>query len=233
MSGLVQEKAVILLSGGLDSAVTAAIAKANGHDLYLLTIDYGQRHQLEIERARGLGQWLEARDHRIIRLDLRSFGGSALTGSIAVPKHRSNGERGAGIPVTYVPGRNIIFLSLALAYAETLGATMIYFGANVRDYSGYPDCRPEFLRAFSDMARLGTKMGVEGKTVDIRAPLLQMTKAQIITEGMALHLPFELTWSCYDPDPQGKPCGGCDSCVIRSEGFREAGYTDPALLSPA
>ncbi len=219
--------AVVLLSGGLDSAVTAAIAKRDGCRLHLLTIDYGQRHRVEIERARALGRALAAEAHLVLSVDLRPIGGSALTASLGVPKDRPEAARGAGIPMTYVPARNTIFLSLALAYAETVAASWIYFGANVLDYSGYPDCRPEYLEAFEEMARLGTKAGVEGKPPRIQAPLLRLTKADIIRTGASLGVPFELTHSCYDPAPDGLACGRCDSCHIRQGGFRAAGLPDP------
>ncbi|RMH07721.1 MAG: 7-cyano-7-deazaguanine synthase QueC [Nitrospirae bacterium] len=220
-------KAVVLASGGLDSTVTAALARAEGFALYLLTLHYGQRHALEVERARQIGRWLNAHEHLVLPLDLQAIGGSALTGNIPVPKDRSVTEREKEIPVTYVPARNIIFLSLALAYAEVREASAIFFGANIRDYSGYPDCRPEFLQAFTAMAQLGTKMGVEGENVTIRAPLLFMTKGEIIQKGQSLNVPFELTHSCYDPTSTGVACGRCDSCLIRKAGFKEAGLTDP------
>ncbi|RMH37929.1 MAG: 7-cyano-7-deazaguanine synthase QueC [Nitrospirae bacterium] len=222
-----RNRAVVLASGGLDSAVTAALAKTEGWALYLLTISYGQRHGIEIDRARRLAKWLGAVEHRVHELDLRMFGGSALTDNLDVPRDRSQKERTHGIPVTYVPARNTIFLGLALAYAEVVQATRIYFGANVVDYSGYPDCRPEFIQAFAEVARLGTKMGVEGRPVDICAPLLFKTKAEIIRLGLALGVPFHLTHSCYDPDENGNPCGRCDSCRIRQEGFRAVGIPDP------
>ncbi|MBX3235624.1 MAG: 7-cyano-7-deazaguanine synthase QueC [Nitrospiraceae bacterium] len=220
-------KAVILLSGGLDSAVTAAVAKSEGHDLYCLTVLYGQRHQVEVERAKAVAGALGAKGHVLLDLDLRAIGGSALTGDQAVPKDRSEQERAGDIPVTYVPARNTIFLSLALAYAEVVHAGAIYFGANVVDYSGYPDCRPEFIAAFETMARLGTKRGAAGQVIEVRAPLLTSSKADIIRKGLALSVPFELTHSCYDPDAQGIACGRCDSCQIRREGFRQAGLEDP------
>lgn len=220
-------KAVVLASGGLDSSVTAAWAKADGHELYFLTIDYGQRHRLEIECAKRIGKFLHVHEHRVLHLDLRTFGGSALTTELPVPTDRSAGDRDQGIPITYVPARNTIFLSLALAYAEVLQASKIYFGANVRDYSGYPDCRPEFIRAFMEVARLGTRMGIEGHSLEILAPLLLMTKCEIIQAGNRLGVPFELTNSCYNPGPQGQPCGRCDSCLIRQEGFQGVGIPDP------
>jgi len=223
--------AVVLASGGLDSTVTAAVAKRDGCDLSLLTIAYGQRHRVEVERARQIGVALGAVTHLVLDLDLRPIGGSALTGDQAVPKDRSRAERAADIPVTYVPARNTIFLSLALAYAETRQAAWIYFGANVLDYSGYPDCRPEYLRAFEQVARLGTKAGVSGAEIGIKAPLLQMTKAEIIRLGVTLGAPLHLTHSCYDPAPDGTACGRCDSCRIRLEGFKSAGMADPVAYA--
>lgn len=219
--------AVVLASGGLDSTVVAAMAKRDGCTLYLLTVAYGQRHRIEVERARQVGVALGAAGHLVLELDLRAIGGSALTAEQAVPKDRSGADRAQGIPVTYVPARNTIFLSLALAYAETLGAVRIYIGANVVDYSGYPDCRPEYLQAFEQVARLGTKAGVGGTPLVILAPLLRMTKAEIIRLGLALGAPLHLTHSCYDPAPDGAACGRCDSCRIRLEGFKTAGVPDP------
>ena len=221
-------KAVVLASGGLDSTVTAAMARHEGYALYLLTIGYGQRHQAEIQKAREVAAWLGAAEHKILQLDLHEFGGSALVGSWDIPKNRSDEERQTGIPSTYVPARNTIFLSLALAYAEVVDASCIFIGANVLDYSGYPDCRPEFLDAFERVARLGTKKGTDGKAVQIQAPLLRLSKSQIIQRGRALGVPFELTHSCYDPREDGSACGQCDSCVIRLQGFRDAGLRDPA-----
>lgn len=220
-------RAVVLASGGLDSSVTAALAKAEGDTLYFLTFDYGQRHRVEIECAKQMARFLQVQDHKIFTLDLRTFGGSALTADLPVPDDRSEAERGRGIPVTYVPARNTIFLSLALAYAEVLNAQKIYFGANIRDYSGYPDCRPEFIQAFQEVARLGTRLGIEGNPVTIQAPLLLLTKREIILKGKALGVPFHLTSSCYSPDQEGRPCGHCDSCLIRQEGFKETGIQDP------
>lgn len=220
-------KAVVLASGGLDSAVAAALAKREGCDIHLLTLSYGQRHRVEVDRAKQLAAALGAAGHLVLALDLRSIGGSALTADQEVPKDRSETERHEGIPSTYVPARNTIFLSLALAYAETLGAQRIYIGANVIDYSGYPDCRPDYLRAFEEVARLGTRAGVMGTPIEVRAPLLQMTKADIIRTGASLGVPFALTHSCYDPAPEGNACGRCDSCRIRREGFRAAGVRDP------
>ncbi|WNM57123.1 7-cyano-7-deazaguanine synthase QueC [Candidatus Nitrospira allomarina] len=222
-------KIVVLASGGLDSTVTAAIAKSEGDELYFLTVDYGQRHRTEIECAQKISEYFEVKEHKLIRLDLRTFGGSALTDQIPVPTNRTGRERAQQIPVTYVPARNTIFLSLALAYAEVLNATSIFFGANIRDYSGYPDCRPEFIQAFKEVARLGTRMGLEGQPVDILAPLLFLTKREIIQKGHALGVPFQWTNSCYNPGLQNQPCGHCDSCVIRQEGFKEAQLPDPLL----
>lgn len=223
-------KAVILASGGLDSTVTASMAQADGCTLHLLTIAYGQRHAIEVARAVEIAKWLHAAEHKILELDLRIFGGSALTGAIDVPQHESLSSRPEGIPITYVPARNTIFLSLALAYAEVLQATRVYFGANVLDYSGYPDCRPEFLQAFMNVARLGTKMGVEGEQIEILTPLIEMSKAEIIKKGFDLDVPFHLTHSCYAPLENGRPCDHCESCLIRSEGFQSAGLKDPACM---
>ena len=220
-------KAVVLASGGLDSTVTAAVARRDGCDRFLLTVAYGQRHQIEITRAERIAQWLTVCEHKVIPLDLTVFGQSALTDRVSVPKMRSVAEREDGIPCTYVPARNTIFLSLALAYAEVVQSEAIYIGANIRDYSGYPDCRPEFLSAFSEVARLGTKRGVEGFPIAVKAPLLMMTKAEIIRLGKDLQVPFEWTHSCYDPQAAGLACGQCDSCLIRLEGFREADLKDP------
>lgn len=226
-------KAVVLASGGLDSTITAAVAKRDGCLIHLLTISYGQRHGVEVERARQIAKALGVAGHLVLEVDLRPIGGSALTADQEVPKDRSEAERKEGIPSTYVPARNTIFLSLALAYAETLEASLIYFGANVLDYSGYPDCRPDYLRAFEQVARLGTRAGVLGKGVEVRAPLLLMTKAEIIRMGASLNVPFHLTHSCYDPTADGAACGRCDSCRIRREGFRAAGVIDPISYADA
>jgi 7-cyano-7-deazaguanine synthase len=220
-------KAVVLASGGLDSTVAAAVARRDGCRLYFLTIAYGQRHRIEVERARQVARALEAADHRVIAIDLRALGGSALTSDQSVPKDRSEAERRIGIPSTYVPARNTIFLSLALAYAETAEARAVYIGANVLDYSGYPDCRPEYLSAFERVARLGTKAGTEGRGIEIRAPLVAFSKAEIIRLGVSLGAPLQLTHSCYDPAKSGEACGRCDSCRIRLDGFKAAGLTDP------
>lgn len=224
------KKAVVLLSGGLDSATCLAIAKSGGFDVYTLSIDYGQRHRIELERAAKIATAARVVEHRTVSIDLRSLGGSALTSSLEVPKSRSADEMGKGIPVTYVPARNTIMLSIALGYAETLGAFDIFIGANVLDYSGYPDCRPAFLNAFATLANLGTKSGVEGTgTFQIHAPLLQMTKADIIREGTNLGVDYSNTLSCYDPDVLGRSCGNCDSCFLRKKGFAEAGVGDPTI----
>lgn len=220
-------KAVVLASGGLDSTVTAAVAKRDGHDLYFLTVSYGQRHLIEVERARQIAHALGVIEHKILTVDLRTIGGSALTSEQTVPKNRSESDRLSGIPSTYVPARNTIFLSLALGYAETIDAVLVYLGANVVDYSGYPDCRPEFLNAFQEVARLGTRFGVQGRSFEIRAPLLLLSKAEIIRLGASLHVPFQLTHSCYDPLISGVACGRCDSCLIRREGFHAAAVIDP------
>jgi 7-cyano-7-deazaguanine synthase len=219
-------KAVVLLSGGIDSSTTLAIARSMGRELYALSFRYGQRHALELEAAGRVARSLGVKRHLIISFDLRDIGGSALTSEAEVPK----AGPGEGIPVTYVPARNTIFLSFALSWAEALGAAEIYIGANVTDYSGYPDCRPEYLRAFQQMANLATKASVEGRTrFSVLAPLLEMTKAEIIRTGASLGLDFGLTWSCYDPSPDGRPCLRCDSCRFRQKGFRGAGMDDPLL----
>lgn len=221
-----EPRAVILLSGGLDSTVTAAVARQEGFTLYLLTIAYRQRHAIEIEQARQVAAALRVQSHVVVEVDLRALGGSALTGDLAVPKDRHAQERAQGIPVTYVPARNLIFLSLAAAHAEVVGASTVYFGANVLDYSGYPDCRPEFIRAFEQAVAVGTKSGVEGARLEVRAPLISLSKAEIIQLGMKLHAPLHLTHSCYDP-VGSLACGRCDSCVIRRQGFASAGVEDP------
>lgn len=226
MSDSTVQRAVVLASGGLDSTVAAAVAGRDGYDLDLLTIAYGQRHAIEVERAGRIATALKARRHLVINLDLRAIGGSALTGDVPVPKNRPEAERSREVPVTYVPARNLIFLSLAAAYAETIGAPVVYFGANVLDYSGYPDCRPEFIKAFESAVRAGTKTGMEGRSIEVRTPLLTLTKAQIVTLGLSLNVPFHLTHSCYDP-VGAVACGRCDSCLIRLKGFAEAGVADP------
>ncbi len=212
------QRAVVLLSGGLDSATTLAMARAEGFDCYALSFRYGQRHAAELDAAARVANAVGAKEHVILDIDLRQFGGSALTDDIAVPKDRDLDDT---IPVTYVPARNTIFLSFALGYAEVRGARDIFIGVNALDYSGYPDCRPEYIAAFQHIADLATKAGVEGNRVTIHAPLIQMTKAQIIRKGMELGVDFELTLSCYDPSPHGEPCGACDSCRIREQGFAE------------
>jgi len=226
MSGVNGSRAVVLASGGLDSAVTAAIARRDGHELYFLTFDYGQRHAVEVRQARRLAEAMAVTHHLVCSVDLRAIGGSALTGDQGVPKDFDRPGRASEIPVTYVPGRNLIFLSLASAYAETIGAESVYFGANVLDYSGYPDCRPEFIRAFEKAVKEGTKAGVEGRALRVQAPLLALSKADIIREGVALGVPLALTHSCYDPVGD-LACGQCDSCRIRRDGFRTAGVVDP------
>ena len=226
MDGRTSERAVVLASGGLDSTVTAAVARRDGYALHLLTVAYRQRHTVEIERARQVAAALGTPGHVVVDVDLRAIGGSALTDDFPVPKSQSESERSQGVPVTYVPGRNLIFLSLAAAYAEVVGASVIYFGANVVDYSGYPDCRPEFISAVEAAIQAGTKAGMEGARIEIRAPLLRMTKAEIIRLGLSLNVPFHLTHSCYDPI-SSVACGQCDSCRIRRRGFMEAGVVDP------
>jgi 7-cyano-7-deazaguanine synthase len=224
-------RAVCLLSGGLDSTTCLAIARRQGFECYCLSFDYGQRHAIELQAAARIAGHLGAKEHRTVALDLRSFGGSALTADIDVPKHRAESEKGAGIPVTYVPARNTIFLSFALAYAEVIQAGDIFIGVNAIDYSGYPDCRPEFIQAFENVARLATRAGVEGARLKIHTPLIAMTKADIVRRAASLGVDLGLTHSCYDPDPDGRPCGGCDSCVLRQKGFQEAGIPDP-LTAP-
>ena len=219
------KRAVVLVSGGLDSATTMAIANRNGFRGHALSFDYGQRHKVELEAAKRVARSLGAADHRIAQIDLRIFGGSALTGDMAVPKNRETKTK--NIPVTYVPARNTIFLSYALAWCEALGAADIFIGANAIDYSGYPDCRPEFISAFEQLAGLATKAGVEGTAFRIHAPLISMSKADIIRKGAELGVDFSLTHSCYDPTADGLACGECDSCRLRLAGFREAGLTDP------
>ena len=223
-------KAVVLLSGGLDSTTTAARAAADGFEVYALSVDYGQRHRVELERAAQVAAALKVADHRTVKLDLRVLGGSALTADIAVPKDRTDDAIGHGVPVTYVPARNTILLGLALGYAETVGAFDLFIGANVLDYSGYPDCRPEFLTAFETLANLATKAGTDGTgRFRVHAPLINMSKADIIREGAKLGVDFALTLSCYDPDAAGRACGGCDSCQLRRKGFIDAGVPDPTV----
>jgi 7-cyano-7-deazaguanine synthase len=222
--------AVVLLSGGLDSATTLAIARHEGFACHTLSFDYGQRHRFELEAAGRVAASLGALEHRVMRIDLRSFGGSALTDDIDVPKDHPPGEIGEGIPVTYVPARNAIFLSLALGYAEVLEARDIFIGVNAIDYSGYPDCRTAFIEEFERMANLATRMGVQGRHITIHTPLSDLTKGQIISRGLELGVDYGLTRSCYDPGEDGRPCGRCDSCILRAAGFREAGAEDPLLI---
>jgi 7-cyano-7-deazaguanine synthase len=223
-------RAVVLLSGGLDSATALAIAKTEGFDIYALSFQYGQRHAYELDAARRVAAALGASDHVIATIDLRVFGGSALTSDIDVPKHRPVEAMSANIPITYVPARNTIFLSFALAWAEVLGAQDIYMGVNALDYSGYPDCRPEYIEAYMRMANLAVKVAVEGDwRLTIHTPLIAMTKADIIRAGLKLGIDYGLTSSCYDPAADGAPCGACDSCQLRLKGFREAGVEDPLV----
>ncbi|MFT5572178.1 MAG: 7-cyano-7-deazaguanine synthase [Cryomorphaceae bacterium] len=220
------KKAVVLVSGGLDSATVLAMAKADGHECYALSMDYGQRHRIELDRARRVAHRNDAADHRIVRIDIGNFGGSALTDQdITVPTEESE-----EIPITYVPARNTVFLSVALGWAEVLHASAIYIGANAVDYSGYPDCRPEYIESFQTMANLATKMGVEGECIEIRAPIIEMTKGEIIKTGLSLGVDYAQTISCYNPRTDGKVCAECDSCRIRAAGFRDAGIADPALV---
>ena len=225
-----RKRAVCLLSGGLDSATVLAYAVREGFATYALSFDYGQRHRIELEAAARIAASEGAAEHRIVSVDLRGFGASALTGDIEVPKGRAAGEIAQGIPVTYVPARNTVFLALATAWAEVLGAADIFIGVNALDYSGYPDCRPEFIHAFEAMANLATRAGVEGATkLRIQAPLLHLSKAEIVKLGRELGVNFALTHSCYDPDSNGRACGLCDSCLLRRKGFAEAGMVDPAV----
>ena len=226
----VLKRAVCLLSGGLDSATCLAIARREGYECYCLSFDYGQRHRVELKAAEQIAADLNAAEHRTVKIDLRVFGGSALTGDVAVPKDRNAREMESEIPVTYVPARNTIFLSFSLAYAEVKNASDIFIGVNAIDYSGYPDCRPEFIQAFEAMANLGTKAGVEGRNrIRIRTPLQELTKAGIVRKASDLGVDLSLTRSCYDPDEEGRPCGRCDSCLLRAKGFEEAGVADPLL----
>jgi len=221
-------KAVCLLSGGLDSSTTLAWARREGYECYALTFDYGQRHRIELEAAKRVAAALGAKEHLILTLDLRTIGGSALTDDIAVPKGRSEAEIGAGIPVTYVPARNTIFLAYALALAEVHEAENIFIGVTAIDSSGYPDCRPEYIRAFEQLATLATKAGVEGTArFKVHTPLIHLSKAEIVRKAMELGVDLSLTWSCYEPTPDGRGCGGCDACLLRLKGFREARVPDP------
>jgi 7-cyano-7-deazaguanine synthase len=219
-------KAVVLLSGGLDSTTVLAIAAAQKFQCHALSFDYGQRHKTELGAAKHIAATFGAK-HAIIKVDLRQFGGSALTADIAVPKDRNEPDMSSSIPITYVPARNTVFLSVAVGWAEILNAHDIFIGVNALDYSGYPDCRPEFLRAFQEAARLGTKTGVEGRPINIHAPLISLHKAEIIQWGLKLGVDYSISTSCYDPDSSGRACGHCDSCQLRRRGFREAGVPDP------
>ncbi len=223
--------AIVLLSGGLDSATTLAIARSQGYETYALSFDYGQRHKRELEAAKKIAKTSGAKKHLIAKIDRQIFGGSALTDDVDVPKSRTEKEIGTGIPVTYVPARNTIFLAHALAWAETIGAGHIFIGANAIDYSGYPDCRPEFMALFETLANIATKAGVEGARLQIHAPLIKMSKADIVRKAVDLEVDLSLTHSCYDPLPDGRACGQCDSCRLRQKGFREAGIDDPISYS--
>ncbi len=224
-------KAVVLLSGGLDSTTTLAIAKAEGFTPYALSFRYGQRHAVELEAAQRVALALGVAEHVIVDIDLRRFGGSALTADIPVPKGRPPEHLAEEIPITYVPARNTVFLSFGLAWTEVLGSSDIFIGVNALDYSGYPDCRPEYIAAFEGLANLATVAGVEGRQrLKIHAPLIELTKAQIIQRGIAMGVDYGLTSSCYDPGPKGRPCGQCDSCQLRARGFSEAGMVDPLLM---
>jgi 7-cyano-7-deazaguanine synthase len=222
-------KAVVLLSGGLDSYTAAAIARAEGFELYALTVSYGQRHAQELDAARRVARALGVARHLELSLDLRAIGGSSLTADVDIPRDRDVSAATSDIPSTYVPARNTIFLSLALGWAEVVGANDIVIGVNALDYSGYPDCRPEFIHAFEALAALATRAGVEGARIRVRTPLIELSKAEIIQRGLALGLDYGLTHSCYDPSPSGLPCGRCDSCRLRAKGFAEAGAADPLL----
>lgn len=229
-----RNRAVVLLSGGVDSSTTLAIAKSEGFDVHALSFQYGQKHALELEAAKRIAAAFSVANHIIVMIDLRKFGGSALTSDVDVPKGRSEEEIGTGIPITYVPARNTIFLSFAMAWAEVLGAQDIFIGVNALDYSGYPDCRPEFIAAFERMANLATKQGVEGEAkFSIRAPLINLSKAEIIEKGTSLGVDYSLTLSCYDPSAGGEACGECDSCRLRQKGFAEAGLADPIAYRAA
>ena len=227
MSG---RSAIVLSSGGLDSTTCLAMARAEGFlPIYSLSFDYGQRHRFELEAAKKIARVYQVKEHRVLRIDLRQFGKSALTDDISVPKDRDEREMSRDIPITYVPARNTIFLSYALAWAEVLGVHDVFIGVNAVDYSGYPDCRPEFVEAFERMANLATKMSVGGEKFRIHTPLIRLTKAQIIRRGVELGVDYSLTHSCYDPDSQGRACGRCDSCLLRKRGFEEAGVVDPTI----
>jgi 7-cyano-7-deazaguanine synthase len=223
------KKAVILLSGGIDSTTCCAIARDEGYTIYAMSFLYGQRHSSELDSARRVAGFFNTAEHRIVEIDLRAFGGSSLVSPMSVPKNRDTSHMNREIPSTYVPARNTIFLSFALGYAETLVCSDIFIGVNSIDYSGYPDCRPEYIKAFRKMADLATKAGVEGKKLTIHTPLIKLTKAEIIRKGISLGIDYGMTHSCYDPDTSGKACGGCDSCLLRKKGFAEAGVKDPTV----
>ena len=220
-------RAVVLLSGGMDSATAGAVAREQGFELFALSFRYGQRHAAELDAAARVAAWLGARRHVLLEIDLRAFGGSALTADLAVPKDTPLDRIGDGIPTTYVPARNTIFLSFAMGWAEVLEAADIFIGANALDYSGYPDCRPEYIEAFERMANLATRAGVEGRRLRIHTPLIGLSKAEIVKLGQRLGVDYGMTWTCYDPTPKGNPCGRCDACQLREKGFREAGVEDP------
>ena len=224
-------KAVVLLSGGLDSSTVLAIAKSNGYEIYALSFSYGQRHKVELDQAKQVAESIGVKEHVIADIDLRRFGGSALTADIDVPKERVTEEMSEGVPITYVPARNTIFLSFALAWAEVLGSSDIFIGVNALDYSGYPDCRPEYIEAYEKMSNLATKAGVEGRQkLKIHTPLIALSKAQIVQKGTELGVDYSITCSCYDPGPTGSPCGRCDSCQLRAKGFAEVGMEDPLIM---
>jgi 7-cyano-7-deazaguanine synthase len=225
-------RAVVLLSGGMDSATAGAVAREQGFELYALSFRYGQRHATELTAAAHVAERLGARRHVVLQIDLRAIGGSALTGDLEVPKDTPLDRIGGAIPPTYVPARNTIFLSFAMGWAEVLEASDIFIGANALDYSGYPDCRPEYIEAFERMATLATRAGVEGRRLRIHTPLIGLTKAEIVTLGGRLGVDYGITWSCYDPTPDGAPCGHCDACLLRAKGFREAGVEDPCGQRP-
>jgi len=225
--------AVVLLSGGIDSATTLAIAVSQSYEIFALSFDYGQRHRLELDAARRIANSLGTKEHRVVKIDNSIFGGSALTDNVGVPKQRSEEQIGAGIPITYVPARNTIFLAHALAWAEVKGAAHIFLGVNAIDYSGYPDCRPEFIAMFETLANLGTRAGVEGRRFQIHAPLIKLSKADIIRKALELNVDLALTLSCYDPTPDGLACGECDSCQLRLKGFRQVGVCDPVPVRTA
>jgi 7-cyano-7-deazaguanine synthase len=230
--GNMPKNAVVLLSGGLDSATCMAIARSEGLEIHALSFDYGQRHRVELRAARRVARAFGAREHRVVHIDKAALAGSSLTSSKEVPKNRSPSRMISRIPSTYVPARNTIFLAYALAYAEQIRSADVFIGVNALDYSGYPDCRPEFIAAFERMANLATKAGVAGRRISIHAPLVKLTKAQIIRKGTALGVDYSLTHSCYDPLPSGAACGACDSCLLRKKGFREAGVEDPTKYRP-